>query len=149
MNMRVIFIACRVLLGVVFLIACVHKILFPADFALAIFRYHILPSPLINVTAITLPWMEFVAALAVMFSVRFKDAAATLFLAMLTVFTGAMTYNIMRGLDISCGCFSTSAEADPLGWGNVFRNLGYMFLATVVLCEERITAMINLPPIGR
>ncbi len=149
MNMRAIFIACRVLLGVVFLVACAHKILFPADFALSVFRYQILPAPLINMTAITLPWMELVAAVLIVFSVRFKDAAAVLFLAMLTVFTAAIIFNLMRGLDVACGCFTTSADADPMGWGNVFRNLGYMFLALVVLNEQRIAAMLSLPPIRR
>ncbi len=138
MNVRFILIACRVLLGVVFLIACIHKILFPEAFALSIFRYQILPNALINVTAITLPWVELVAALAVMFSLRFKDAAATLILLMLAVFTVAMTFNILRGLDVACGCFSSSPDADVLGWGNVIRNLGYMFIAGVVLFEDSL-----------
>jgi len=143
MNVRLILIACRVLLGVVFLIACVHKILFPGAFALSIFRYQILPDSLINVTAITLPWVELVVAIAIMFAPRFKDAAALLILAMLGVFTAAMVFNIYRGLDISCGCFSAAAEADQLGWDNVIRNLGYMFLAGIVLFEDRVKSMVN------
>lgn len=143
MNMRLILIACRVLLGVVFLIACVHKILFPGAFALSIYHYQILPDPLINIAAITLPWVELVVAVAIMFSVRFKDAAATLILVLLGVFTVAMIYNILRGLDISCGCFSAAAEADALGWSNVYRNLGYMFIACVVLLEDWIKTMVN------
>ena len=138
MNVRFILVACRVLLGVVFLIACVHKILFPEAFALAIFRYQVLPDPLINLTAITLPWIELVVAIAIMFAPRFKDASAAIILGMLGVFTLAMIYNIFRGLDISCGCFSATGEADLLGWDNVLRNLGYMFLAGVVLFEEQV-----------
>ena len=143
MNVRFILIACRVLLGVVFLIACVHKILFPGAFALSIFRYQLLPDAMINVTAITLPWVELVAAVAIMFSLRFKDAAAALILVMLGVFTLAMTYNILRGLDIACGCFSAAADAEALGWGNVIRNLGYMFIATVVLFEDWVRARVE------
>lgn len=136
MNVRLILIACRVLLGVVFLIACVHKILFPAAFALAIYRYQILPDAMVNLSAITLPWIELVVAVAIMFSPRFKDAAAVLIMGLLGVFTVAIVFNLLRGLDVACGCFSTTE--DVAGWDNVVRNLGYMFLAAVVLFEEQI-----------
>jgi len=129
--------ACRVLLGLAFLIACSHKILFPGSFAQTLYFYQLLPDRLINPLAITLPWVEAVAAVAIMASARFKDAAALLMIGLLAVFTAAIAINLFRGLDVSCGCFSTGGD-DPIGWGNVIRNAGYMFIAFLVLFEERL-----------
>ena len=138
MNTRILFIACRVLLGLVFLVACVHKIIFPQEFALAIYQYQILPDALVNISAITLPWIELVLAMAIMFSPRFKDGAALSMAVLLLIFTVAISFNILRGMDISCGCFSTESSQSAIGWGHVLRNLGYIFLTVVVLFEEQI-----------
>jgi cobalt-zinc-cadmium efflux system protein len=138
MNLRFLFVSIRLLLSLIFLTACAHKILFPETFALAIYRYQILPDALINLTAITLPWIELVAAVVLIASSRFRDAAATLMIAMLTVFTLAIAYNLLRGLNITCGCFSTTGDAAPISWINVLRNLGCIFLAFIVLFEEAV-----------
>ena len=128
--------ASRVFLGVVFLIACVEKILFPGYFALAIFRYRILPDMLVNPTALALPWMEFWAALGIMFTYRFRRASAAVLLALLAAFTAGIAFNLLRGVEIACGCTTTSAVVDYISWGHVARNLGYMFLAGLILKEE-------------
>ena len=138
MNTRILFIACRVLLGMVFITACIHKIIFPQEFALSIYRYQVLPDALVNLSAITLPWIELVLAMAIMFSPRFKDGAALSMAVLLAVFTAAIIFNLLRGLDISCGCFSSDASAGVISWGHVLRNVGYLFLTGVVLFEENI-----------
>jgi hypothetical protein len=133
---RVVFIACRLVLGAVFLLACVHKIVDPQTFARAIENYQLVPGPLVNGLAITLPWIEFVLALALWFVPGFRKPAAALMGLMLMVFTGAMIVNIARGLEIACGCFT--ARGDPLGWDNVVRNLSTLFVAGVVWGEDRL-----------
>jgi cobalt-zinc-cadmium efflux system protein len=142
-NPGFLILACRILLALVFWLASFHKILFPEAFAHAIFQYQILPDLLINATAITLPWVEFIAGFAILFLPRYKAGAAALMLLLLTVFALAMTFNIARGLDVSCGCFSTGADADPVGWRNVVRNLGYMLLAVIVFAEQRVRAVLR------
>jgi len=142
MNPAYIIAACRVLLGLVFLIASSHKILFPAAFAQSLYYYQILPDALINPVAITLPWIEAVAGVMIIASSRFKDSAALLMFLMLAVFNVAVAFNIIRGLDIACGCFSAGGE-DTIGWGNVLRNGGYMFLAALILFEERVLIRLN------
>lgn len=145
MNPAFIIAACRVLLGFVFLVACIHKILFPEIFALSVYQYQLLPDTWVNSVAITLPWIELVAALAVIGSPRFKDGAALLMLVMLAVFAGAMMINIFRGLDVACGCFSTD-PSEAIGWTNVVRNVGYMFIAMVVLLEQPIRKRLGYRP---
>lgn len=143
MNVGFILIACRILLALVFVLASAHKILFPEAFAQTVFQYQILPDILINATAITLPWVELVAGFAILFLPRHKAGAALLMLLLLGVFALAMTFNIVRGLDVSCGCFSTGTEADAIGWRNVVRNLGYMLLAAIVLAEQRVRNILR------
>lgn len=50
----------RLILGGVFVFASFDKILHPASFAEAVYRYQILPDGLINLTAIVLPWLELI-----------------------------------------------------------------------------------------
>ena len=135
MNVGILIFAGRLVLGFVFAFASLHKILFPASFAEAIYLYQVMPDVTINAIAITLPWIELVAALLIVGSRSFKKAAALVILGMLVVFTAAITFNILRGLDVACGCFSSKAD-EVIGWGNVARNLGYMFLAGLVLAED-------------
>ncbi len=135
MRMNFILVASRILLALTFLIACVHKILYPEAFALSIFRYQLLPHGAINLLAITLPWLELVVAVAILFSYRFREAATALILILLGLFTAAMLISIARGLDVSCGCFASNDA--PMSWANVLRNLGYMFLAAIVFWDAR------------
>jgi len=111
------------ILGGVFVAAAVPKILHPAEFALAVFRYHLLPSPLINLLAIYLPWLELVSGLTMIFLPRWRRAAALVIMLMLVVFTTAVSTRLVRGLDIACGCFSVDPHHGRIGLWNVARNL--------------------------
>jgi len=42
---------------------------------------------------------------------------------MLAIFAVAIGISLIRGLDIACGCFSTSAGAEPITWLYVVRDL--------------------------
>jgi len=100
----------RIILAVLFLIAAVPKILDPAGFAQDIANYDFLPPDLVNVAAVILPWVEAVAALALLsgFAV---EGGFVLILGLLTVFLVALSQAWIRGLDIHCGCFGHSDEA--------------------------------------
>jgi len=127
---RIIGWACRLSLCGIFVAASVPKILAPHDFAVAVFRYQMLPYPLVNLLAIFLPWIELVAALALL-TPAYKDAAAFILLGLLVVFTAAIATDLVRGINISCGCFSVSAEAGRIGWLEVLRDLAFMALAVL------------------
>lgn len=45
----------RLYLGLVFLLACLHKIADPASFAIDVATYQLLPLPFINLLALILP----------------------------------------------------------------------------------------------
>lgn len=126
--MKRVALLCRLLLAAVFLVAAVPKILAPHEFALAVFRYQLVPYPLVNLMGIYLPWLEFVAGLAIL-TPRFREAAAAILLGLLAIFTTAITINLVRGIDVSCGCFTVDPDAGPLNWWEVVRDVALMAAA--------------------
>lgn len=123
--------------GAVFLVAAVNKVSHPADFALSVFRYHLLPGALVNSAALLLTWLEMVCAVCVLFIPKMRQPALLILLLLLLGFTGAIVLNILRGTSVACGCFSTSPFARPLGWWNVFRNGCLILLALAGLWPLR------------
>lgn len=92
-------------LGLMFLYACVHKIMDPSAFAKIIYGYGLLPGYLINVTAIVLPFVELYAGACLVLGV-WPRSAAIVVNGMLGVFIIAITINLIRGHEFDCGCFS-------------------------------------------
>ena len=126
----------RLIVGGFFIAASVHKIIDPAAFAKSIYNYQILPSAFINVSAILLPWLEMVCGLALILWPSFRRASAALILAMLVVFTIAIIAALVRGIDIACGCFSSTPEAGHMGWWNVLRNVCLIKLCAYEIRER-------------
>ena len=123
----------RLAVAAVFLGACIAKIRAPAAFALAVNRYRILPGEFVNLVAIVLPWIELTTGLAVLVApARLRAAGAALIAAMLTVFTIAISLNLVRGIEASCGCFSTRADAAVSDGWNLARNGALIWLALAV-----------------
>jgi len=106
----------RLALAGLFLYASADKIIHPKDFAVIVKAYHILPDPLANLAALWLPWLEVVIG-ACLFTGLLRDGALTLATGLLAVFWLALIVNYFRGIDVSCGCFTTSAEEKaPMLW---------------------------------
>jgi len=99
----------RLALGAIFVYASIDKIRHPAAFAEAIANYRILPDALVNPTAVILPWLEVVIGALLMGGV-WMPGAAVLATVLLTVFEGAFIFNIVRGLNVYCGCFASTGE---------------------------------------
>lgn len=121
--------------------AAIPKMLDPAAFALAVDRYELLPTALVAPVAITLPWIELVAVVALFTSTRWRIAGGLVLAALLVVFAGAIGSAWARGLDVSCGCFGTIggdsgggsiAEQGPL---LLLRNAGLLVLLTIACCS--------------
>ena len=108
----------RLIHGAVFIYASIDKIAHPAAFAEAVYNYQILPDALINLTAIVLPWLELVLGVFLIIGL-FREGSVFIVTFLLLVFFGAMIFNLARGLDIYCGCFSTNTEGTniaPMVW---------------------------------
>jgi uncharacterized membrane protein YphA (DoxX/SURF4 family) len=125
--MRWLILACRLVVAAVFIAASIPKILEPHAFAVAVFRYQMLPFSLINLMAIFLPWIELVAGIALL-APRWTPPAAAIILGMLIVFTVAIAVSQARGINIACGCFSVDPDAKHIGWWNLVRNSGLILM---------------------
>lgn len=133
----VLALAARLYLGIIFLLACWHKILEPAAFALDIATYQILPLGLVNLQAIVLPWVELAAGLMLLLGFRTR-AAALLVAGMMVMFTVAISIAVAKGLDMSCGCFASQGAAeDPISWRTIARDGSWLLLAVYVVIFDR------------
>ena len=116
-------------IAVVFLAAALGKIGDAGAFARQIHHFRLLPLGLENTLAITLPWIELVAALALL--LRFRPrAGAVITAALMGLFVFVVAAAVARGLDIECGCFGT-ADASHVGTAKLIENVGLLALALV------------------
>jgi uncharacterized membrane protein YphA (DoxX/SURF4 family) len=110
----------------IFLAAAVPKILDPSGFAADISHFVVLPDRLVNPLAIALPWMEAVAALALLSGFA-AEGALLLINLLMAVFLAALAQAWIRGLDINCGCFGHSEARGDVAL-SFLRDLGFLAL---------------------
>jgi uncharacterized membrane protein YphA (DoxX/SURF4 family) len=121
-------------LAAVFLRAGWPKAADPEAFAIMVFRYEFLPDNLVNLTAIIMPWLEIVCAVALLAVPRLRQASAWLIALMLLAFTGLIGSALARGItDISCGCFSVDPSGSHIGVWNIYRNLALLAVTGLVI----------------
>lgn len=99
----------RIFLGIIFIYASLDKIANPEAFAVAIRNYQILPESLVNLAALILPWLELVIG-ALMLANRWVPGALLWINILMIVFAGSLIFNILRGINVYCGCFSTRIQ---------------------------------------
>jgi len=103
------------LVAVTFIFAGVGKIINPAHFAEDINNYRMLPYLLVTILAVVLPWLEVLCGLFLIIGF-WRKGAALILLALSFIFFIAISSAMIRGLDISCGCFAVSPEAIKIGY---------------------------------
>jgi len=96
----------RFILGGAFVLAGALKIANPAQFAIDVTNYRLLPPELVNLVAIILPWIELVAGLFVLAGIWLR-AGAFILTSLTVMFLFVILSALARGLNIECGCFGT------------------------------------------
>ena len=132
----VLSLAFRAILGSLFLYAGIAKIVDPMGFALSIYNYKLLPDGLINVAAILLPWLEVMVGGSLLLGIG-TAGGALLAAALFSIFSGALTINLIRGLDIACGCFSTAASGGSISGFYLLRDLSLLLMSLQVLFFDK------------
>lgn len=89
-------------LGSVFVAAALPKLASPQEFSAIIDAYGILPDPLLLPAAILIPVFEMIFGVGFVLK---KLWGAVGILAMLLFFICILSYAIIQGFDIDCGCF--------------------------------------------
>jgi len=95
----------RLCLGMAFIWASWHKIFAPDQFALILYGYGIFPADSINLLAIGVPFVELFAGICLILGI-YKRSALMLINAMLLSFILVIGFNLIRGHQFDCGCFS-------------------------------------------
>ncbi|MBN2560711.1 MAG: DoxX family protein [Phycisphaerae bacterium] len=129
---------CALGVGCYFLYAAYPKIKEPRQFRIDIGHYQILPREYENLAAVFLPWLEAVAAAALIIPVT-RRAGATLITGLLVMFVIAVSWAAFyKGLDIRCGC--TGRDSAQAGWTTILLDAGLLAAtaASVFLPVKRI-----------
>jgi len=101
----------RIILGVVFIIASYHKILDPASFSNNIHNFHITPSAVENLAALSIPWLELILGVFLIFGV-FLEGSISLTIGLYIFFIFILSQAVFRGIDVHCGCFKSIQNSD-------------------------------------
>jgi len=134
--------AFRMAFGAIFIYAALDKIQHPDQFARIIYNYHMVPGPLVNIMALVLPVSEFLAGICVVAGVLYRGARNYLLL-MLVVFMVAITVNIIRGIDLECGCFTVSTRAKSAGLQLLIRDVVFAVPGLALLASRSRRWMIE------
>ena len=113
----------RILLGLIFIIASIDKIIDPAGFARDISNYHFVPFGFENIIAIILPWLELFIGLGLILGVM-VDGASVISGILLILFIILIFQATIRGFNIDCGC--GLKEGELVGWRKIFEDLIFL-----------------------
>ncbi|HTP12538.1 MAG TPA: MauE/DoxX family redox-associated membrane protein [Bacteroidota bacterium] len=140
---RYVVVAARILLGLTFIVASIDKIAEPTLFAKAIANYKLISGWPILVAATVLPWVELLCGLSVLSGFYLRGSSLLLF-TLLTAFTAAVITGLVRGLDISCGCFTLDPEVNKIGWQKILENIGLIVTSTILFYSRTRDFVLNV-----
>lgn len=129
------------IVAAIFIFAGISKILNPAAFARDIDNYRLLPYLLVTFIAIILPWLELLCGVFLIVG-RWRKGAAFILMLLTFIFLIAIGSAIARGLDITCGCFSTTIEGTKVGYTRLIQDivlLGVILLINLKELSEKLT----------
>ena len=126
---------CRIFLGFLLIYASLEKILQPEEFAKQVGYYKALPFGLENLLASLLPWTELIVGICLLAGLL-VDGATLLSIIMNLVFILAISQAMLRGIDITCGCFKVSADSEKLGLHTIIRDIIFLIMSFVVLNRQ-------------
>jgi len=110
----------RLALGAVFIYAAWVKIREPwALFAMNIASYELgIPDAVVEFIARTLPWFELALGVSLVAGIWLR-VSSTITSLLLLVFFGMLIRALIKGQDISCGCFSSD---EKISWKTIVRD---------------------------
>ncbi len=117
----------RLILGVVFLIASVDKILNPLEFANQIENYGILFDSSINLMALVLPWLELVIGVFLVLGIRLKTSAVLSGI-LLIIFIAALLIATLKGINADCGC----GTGGKIGWEKIIEDIALLICSIYI-----------------
>ena len=132
----VAFLAVRLIVGCTMLWAGLTKISEPLLFAQTVRAYEVLPMVLINPFAIAVPWIEVVVGVCLVVGC-WTRSSSLVSLGLLTAFGVALGINLVRGADLSCGCFALDGTGGSLH-GALVRDLLLLAGSGILLASHTV-----------
>jgi putative oxidoreductase len=148
--------ACRLLLGLIFVVAAAGKLAKPVQFMGDMAAYEMVPGAVLPWAASMLPMVEAVAGLVLLAGVPFAfsrskrpvlgiwlTSAAWAVAGMLVMFIVALSVVILQGKSLDCGCFDMLgrylpiAHSSKVDWGIVGRDFVMLAMAVPPLWRGR------------
>jgi uncharacterized membrane protein YphA (DoxX/SURF4 family) len=130
----------RLVLGGLFLLASIDKILYPGDFYKLLAAYDLLPVALTGIAAGMLPWIELIVGLCLISGVAVRSSALLAVL-LLLCFLIALTINYFRGKYIDCGCYTVLFRffglEEKISLFTIFRDLVIWLIAVIVFLYDQ------------
>ena len=130
----------RVFIFVIFFSYGASKIPNADSFAVSIANYRLLPDFLVNIAAMTVPWIETVSAVA-LWKKAWRRGGLLVTGGMNLVFIAAISSALIRGLDINCGCFTLRAESPT------YNNLWQELVLNIILLSMAVRLWIVKDPV--
>ncbi len=129
MVLAYVLIFCRVVIGLVFLISGVSKIMHLPQFKQAITNFRILPGQLSGIAAQLCLVGEFSVVALIVAGGSFLLPGFLLAVMLLTIFCGALAWVLARKLRTSCNCFGPNVQSVTVS--DLWRNAGFIGCALV------------------
>lgn len=87
---------------------------------------------MINIVSVIIPWIEFFAGVFLIFGFKIK-ASSLIICSMLVFFTAVLAITAFRGINVACGCFSTSSTVKSNLVLRIIEDFGMLLLGLHVL----------------
>jgi len=124
----------RILTGILFVYAAVPKLIDPEAFARVISAYGIVPDWTLPFVAVGLPLLELLAGIGMVLDVR---GSLTVVTGLLLLFVVVLRFGILNNLDVDCGCFSLTEQAEHEGLrGAYYRDLVLLVAMTYLYLRK-------------
>jgi uncharacterized membrane protein YphA (DoxX/SURF4 family) len=131
----------RVACGIVVLVASQDKLGDAAKFTHVVEGYHILPLSLVPLAAVVIPWLEFFTGVCLVLGLQWRGAALV-FCALMAVYTFSLSWNLLHGVEMNCGCFSMDST-EKTTWWTVVRDLVFLVMGLGALLAPSNFAQLD------
>lgn len=125
----------RVIIGVVFIVASVNKIIEPEYFKAIITEYKILPDIFVPLFTVILPWIELLCGMMLILNIH-TQSNALIILGILCMFTIGVSINLYQGIIHDCGCFDLFGKED-ISLIVIIRDLIFILLTFPILLYSK------------